>query len=29
MGILCIDKFWYEIEEQKEVPVWYTGISKA
>jgi hypothetical protein len=22
---MVIDKRWYEIQEQKEVPVWYTG----
>jgi hypothetical protein len=26
MDILCIDKCRYEIQEQKEVPLWYTGI---
>jgi hypothetical protein len=26
MGILYVDKCRYEIQEQKEVPVWYTGI---
>jgi hypothetical protein len=26
MDIIHIDKCRYEIQEQKEVPVWYTGI---
>jgi hypothetical protein len=26
MDIVYIDKWRYEIQEQKEVPLWYTGI---
>jgi hypothetical protein len=26
MDIVYIDKWWYEIQELKEVPVWYTSI---
>jgi hypothetical protein len=29
MDIVCIDKCQYEIQEQKEVPVWYTGPFRA
>jgi hypothetical protein len=28
MDIVYIGKFRYEIQDQKEVPVWYTGISR-
>jgi hypothetical protein len=28
MDILCIYKCRYEIQDQKEVPVWYTGICR-
>jgi hypothetical protein len=28
MGIIYIDKFRYEIQEHKEVPIWYTGIER-
>jgi hypothetical protein len=28
-GYSNIDKCWYEIEEQKEVSVWYTGPFRA
>jgi hypothetical protein len=28
MNIVYIDKSRYEIQEQKEVPVWYTGIYR-
>jgi hypothetical protein len=28
MDIVYIDKCRYEIQEQKEVPVWYTGIYR-
>jgi hypothetical protein len=26
MGVVYVDKSRYKIQEQKEVPVWYTGI---
>jgi hypothetical protein len=29
MDIIYIDKFRCEIQEQKEVPVWYTGIYRS
>jgi hypothetical protein len=29
MGIVYIDKCRYEVQEQKEVPVWYTGIYRS
>jgi hypothetical protein len=29
MDIVYIDKCRYEIQEQKEVPVWYTGTFQA
>jgi hypothetical protein len=28
MDILYIDKWWYEIQELKEVSVWFTGIYR-
>jgi hypothetical protein len=28
MDVVYVDKFRYEIQEQKEVPVWYTGIYR-
>jgi hypothetical protein len=28
MGIVHIDKCRYEIQEQKEFPVWYTGVYR-
>jgi hypothetical protein len=29
MDIVYIDKRRYDIQEQKEVPVWYTGIHRS
>jgi hypothetical protein len=29
MDIVYIDKLRYEIQEQKEIPVWYTGIYRS
>jgi hypothetical protein len=29
MAVAYIDKYRYEIQEQKEVPVWYTGPFRA
>jgi hypothetical protein len=29
MDIVYIDKYQHEIQEQKEVPVWYTGIYQS
>jgi hypothetical protein len=28
MDIVYVDKCRYEVQEQKEVPVWYTGIYR-
>jgi hypothetical protein len=28
MGTVHIDKFRYEIQEHKDIPVWYTGIYR-
>jgi hypothetical protein len=28
MNIVCVDKCLYEIQEQKEVPVRYTGMNR-
>jgi hypothetical protein len=29
MGMVNNDKYRYEIQEQKGVPVWYTGLFRA